>query len=473
MNDLPVDSATALVHAFRRGTLSPVEATRVALDRIRAFDGAVNAFILVDEDGAMEAARASEARWRAGAPLGPVDGVPTTIKDATLTKGWPTLRGSLTIPRDQPWEEDAPAVARLRDSGAVFLGKTTTPEFAWKGVCDSALTGITRNPWDTSMTPGASSGGAAVAAALGMGWLHQGSDGGGSIRIPAGFSGVVGHKPSFGRVPTWPPTVQGTMSHTGPITRTVADAALMMNVIARPDVRDWMALPHDPRDWLVGLDDGVRGLRIAVSATLGYVTGLHPEIAAALADAVAAFRDLGAVVEEVDPGFPDPAAAFRILWYAGASQNLRRMTDEQRALVDPGLQQVAREAAAFTASDFIDAQMVRARMGVAMKALHERYDVLLTPTLPIPAFTAGQEVPDPTTQRRWPEWTPYCYPFNMTMQPAISIPCGLTQAGLPIGLQIIGPTHDDAMVLRVARAFEAARPFARIQAPRVTHHPRG
>ncbi|WP_291296313.1 amidase [Elioraea sp.] len=464
--DLPADSATALLHAFRRGTLSPVEATSAALARIRAFEPAVNAFVLVDEVGAMQAARQSEERWRAGRPLGVLDGVPSTIKDATLTRGWPTLRGSRTIARDQPWNDDAPVVARMREAGAVLLGKTTLPEFAWKGVCDSALTGTTRNPWDVRTTPGGSSGGAAVAAALGMGWLHQGSDGGGSIRIPAGFTGVVGHKPSFGRVPLWPPTVQGTLSHTGPITRTVADAALMLTAIARPDARDWMALPHDARDWRMGLSDGVRGWRIAASATLGYVRGLDDEVAAAFADAVSAFEALGATVEGVAPGFADPHDAFRILWYAGAAQNLRPMAPDLRALVDPGLREIAEEAERFSASDLIEAGMVRARMGVSMKALHERYDVLLTPTLPIPAFMAGQEVPDPARQTRWTEWSPYCFPFNMTMQPAISVPCGLTRAGLPIGLQIVGPAHDDALVLRAAAAFEAARPFARIDAPR-------
>ena len=463
---LPADSATALLHAFRRRTLSPVEATEAALARIRAFDPVVNAFVLVDEAGALAAARESEARWAAGRPMGPLDGVPTTIKDATLTRGWPTRRGSRTIAPDGPWEDDAPVVARLREAGAVLLGKTTTPEFAWKAVCDSPLTGITRNPWDIRTTPGASSGGAAVAAALGMGWLHQGSDGGGSIRIPAGFSGIVGLKASFGRVPIWPPTVQGTLSHTGPMTRTVEDAALMLTTIARPDPRDWMALPPADRDWRIGLAQGVRGMRIAASPRLGYVPDLHPEVAAAFDAAVATFRELGAVVEAADPGFEDPAPAFRVLWYAGASQNLRRMTPAQRALVDPGLQEVAAEAEAFSASDFIEAQVVRGRMGVAMGALHRRYDLLLTPTLPIPAFAVGQEVPDPGRQRRWTEWSPYCFPFNMTMQPAISIPCGLTAAGLPIGLQIVGPAHDDATVLRAAAAFEAARPFPRIDAPR-------
>jgi aspartyl-tRNA(Asn)/glutamyl-tRNA(Gln) amidotransferase subunit A len=227
-----------------------------------------------------------------------------------------------------------------------------------------------------------------------------------------------------------------------------------------------MSLPYDGRDWRIGLGTGVRGMRFAVSPKLGYVRDLDPEVAAAVAGAAAVFEELGAVVEQVDPGFEDPAEAFRVLWYSGAAQNLRRMTPAQRALVDPGLQEVAAEAERFTASDVIEANIVRARIGVAMKALHERYDALLTPTVPIPAFTAGQEVPDPARYHRWPEWAPTCFPFNMTMQPAISVPCGLTAGDLPIGLQIVGPPHDDAAVLRIARAFEHAARFPRIAAPR-------
>ncbi len=191
-------TATELLSRYAAKTLSPVEATRAALDRIGRCNAAVNAYCLIDEPGAMEAARASEARWMRGEPQGLVDGVPCSIKDLVLTKGWPTLRGSLTISPDQSWEEDAPCVARLREHGAVLLGKTTTPEFGWKGVTDSPLTGITRNPWNLTKTPGGSSGGAAVAAALGMGALHIGTDGGGSIRIPSAFTGIVGIKPTYG-----------------------------------------------------------------------------------------------------------------------------------------------------------------------------------------------------------------------------------------------------------------------------------
>lgn len=241
-SDLTRLSARELVDAFRAGVLSPVEAARACLDRIAAVDGGVNAFCLVDEEEALASARASEARWRAGAPLGPVDGVPTAIKDIFLTRGWPTLRGSRLIDPDQPWEEDAPSTARLRESGAVLVGKTTTPEFAWKGVTDSTLTGITRNPWDLTRTPGGSSGGAAAALAAGMVPLATGTDGGGSVRIPASFCGIVTIKPTYGLVPLFPASPFGTLAHAGPMTRTVEDAAVMLDVMARPDSRDWSGL---------------------------------------------------------------------------------------------------------------------------------------------------------------------------------------------------------------------------------------
>ena len=231
-------SATELLHAYARKTLSPVEATKAVLAQIDKYDGTFNAFRLVDEARALEAARASEARWVKGVPAGLVDGVPTTIKDLVATKGWSTRRGSLSSSEDGPWDEDHPLVGKLRAHGAVLLGKTTTPEFGWKGVTDSLLTGITRNPWDPSKTTGGSSGGAAAAAAACMGALHHGSDGGGSIRMPAGYTGIYGIKPTFGRVPTWPASGFGSLSHQGPMTRTVADAALMLTVMAQPDPKD-------------------------------------------------------------------------------------------------------------------------------------------------------------------------------------------------------------------------------------------
>jgi aspartyl-tRNA(Asn)/glutamyl-tRNA(Gln) amidotransferase subunit A len=457
-------SAAELRHLYRTRQLSPVETTRAVLGRIERFDPEVNAFCLVDEERALAAARESEARWHKGAPCGLLDGVPATIKDLVLTRHWPTLRGSLAIARDQPWEEDAPATARLREHGAVLIGKTTTPEFGWKAVTDCALTGITRNPWDTSKTPGGSSGGAAVAAALGMGVLHVGSDGGGSIRIPAGFTGIFGLKPSFGRVPAYPASPFGTVAHIGPMTRTVSDAALMLNVLALPDSRDWFALPYDGRDYRIGLEDGVRGLRVGFSPTLGFVD-VAPEVAALVADAAAAFVELGAIVEQVDSVMADPIDIFEPHWYVGAANLLRSFSAAQRAQMDPGLQEIAAAGAQIPLMDYLTAVRRRAELGAAMRRFHDTYDLLLTPTLPIAAFEAGQERPDLVRQPRWINWAPFSNPFNLTQQPAATVPSGLTAAGLPVGLQIVGPMHADALVLCAARAFEAARPWPLPDAP--------
>src|SRR6204780_113361 len=235
-------SATELVGLYRRRELSPVEATRAVLARIDSRNAATNAYCLVRDDEALASAKQSEQRWRAGEPAGLLDGVPVSVKDLLLTSGWPTLRGSLTIDKAGPWNVDAPAVARLREHGAVLLGKTTTPEFGWKGVTDSPLTGVTRNPWDPGRTAGGSSGGAAAAVASGLGPLALGTDGGGSIRIPASFCGIVGLKPTHGRVPVYPPGTFGTPSHVGPMARTVADAALLLDAIGSPDFRDPLAL---------------------------------------------------------------------------------------------------------------------------------------------------------------------------------------------------------------------------------------
>ena len=251
-------SAAELLSLYRRKKLSPVEVTKAVHERMRTLNPALNAFCVLDFESSLNAARQSERRWLKGEPRGLLDGVPASIKDLIVTKGWPTLRGSKTVDPKGPWNDDAPVVARLREHGAVLLGKTTTPEFGWKGVTDSALTGVTRNPWNPKMTPGGSSGGAAAAVAAGMGALAVGTDGGGSIRIPCGFTGLFGLKPSFGRVPAWPLSPMGTVAHLGPMTRTVQDAALMMNVITLPDARDWHALPHDARDYRVGLEDGVK-----------------------------------------------------------------------------------------------------------------------------------------------------------------------------------------------------------------------
>jgi aspartyl-tRNA(Asn)/glutamyl-tRNA(Gln) amidotransferase subunit A len=459
MSDNPISlSATALLGHYRKKTLSPVEVTRAVLARIAALQPSLNAFLLVDEAAALAAARASEARWMQGAPQGLLDGVPATVKDVMIARGWPTLRGSKSVRRDQPWDEDSPMVARLREQGAVLLGKTTTPEFGWKAIGDSPLTGITRNPWNKERTPGGSSAGAAVAAATGMGPLHLGSDGGGSIRIPSSFTGVFGIKPTFGLVAAAPPSPFAVVSHTGPMTRTVEDAALMLSVIAAWDARDPYALPPAKRDYRGGLEGGVKGLRVAYSPTLGYAK-VDPEVARLVEAAVRALEAQGAIVERADPGFASPRDAFWALWCAGCAKVVSGMDAPQRAQVDPGMQVAAERGARLSAVDLINAEGERALLMQKTNAFLARYDVLLTPTVAVPALPVGQDLNDPKTEEIWIDWTPFSYPFNMSRQPAASIPCGFTSAGLPVGLQAVAALDRDALVLRVARAYETAHPF--------------
>lgn len=453
-------SALDLLKWYREKAISPVEVTRAVLDQISKYDGALNAFVLVDEKSALDQARASEARWQAGTPMGLVDGVPTTVKDILLTKGWPTLRGSKSVDAAGPWEDDAPVVARLKENGAVLVGKTTTPEFGWKGVTDSPRTGITRNPWNPAMTSGGSSGGASSACAAGMGALHLGTDGGGSIRIPSGFTGIFGHKPSFGRVPAWPLSPFGTVSHIGPMTRSVGDAALMLQVLSGSDSRDWAALPPTKVDYLKYLSKTIKGKRIAYSPSLGYAY-VHPEVAAAVRQAVQQLEKLGAVVDEVDPGFENPLPIFNTLWWSGARFALRNFTDKQIDELDPGLREVFTEGAKITLSDYMEATLARGELGIQMKKFHEQYDFLVTPTLSVPAFEVGKLSPQELDEvGAWVDWTPFSYPFNLTQQPACSIPCGLTEDGLPIGLQIVGAMHDDEGVLMAANAYEGVSPVS-------------
>ncbi|WP_340118201.1 amidase [Pelagibius sp. 7325] len=450
-------SVAELLDGYKQRSLSPKDVIEAVLARIDAVDAAVNAFARVDRAGALAAAEASARRWQAGAPVGPLDGVPTTVKDLLLMKGESAGMGSKVMRLTAPADEDSPAVARLKEAGAILIGTTHSPEIGWKAVTDGPAFGVTRNPWNTERTPGGSSGGAAAAAALGMGTLHIGTDGGGSIRIPAGFTGIAGLKPSFGRVPAYPASAFGTVAHVGPMARSIADCAAMLNVLAKPDVRDWFALPGDGIDYLHGLGCGIKGLRVAYSPDLGYVK-VDPEVASVVAKAAKLFEALGASVEEVDPGFDCPLDIFHKHWFSGALNRTRDLTPRQIGDLDPGLQEIIAEARGFSLLDYMQAVDRRAALGRTMRRFHETYDLLITPTLPLPAFDAGLEFPAGGGYRRWTEWAAFSYPFNLTQQPAASVPCGFTSDGLPVGLQIVGPMHQDAAVLRAASAFEAACP---------------
>ena len=271
-------TASELSALFASRDLSPVEVTEGCIARIEALDAEINSFCHMDVETSRAMAEASEARWLAGEPLSPLDGVPVAVKDLLITKGWPTLRGSRTVDPNQAWDADAPTVARLREAGAVLIGKTTTPEFGWKGSTDSPLTGVTRNPWNKHKTPGGSSGGTSAAIAARFCPIGLGTDGGGSIRIPASFSGIYGLKPSFGRVPAYPLSPFGTLAHVGPMSRTALDSAMLMNVIARPDARDWHSLPFYPTDYAAEIETPLAGKRIAFSPRMGFADRVLPEI---------------------------------------------------------------------------------------------------------------------------------------------------------------------------------------------------
>ncbi|MBM3478611.1 MAG: amidase [Alphaproteobacteria bacterium] len=449
-------TAEALGAAFAARRLSPVEAARAAIARIRRHDARLNAFALVDEEGALAMARESERRHAEGRPLSPIDGMPTTIKGLSPVRGWPNQRGSRAVDPVPSIEESSPVVA-LREAGAMFIGLTTTPEFGWKGLTDSPLTGITRNPWNAGRTPGGSSGGAAVAAACGFGTLHQGSDGAGSVRIPAAFTGVFGIKATFGRVPAYPASPFRAVSHIGPLTRCVRDSAIMLNALQRPDPRDPTGLPFDGRDWLEGIEGGVRGLRIGYSRTLGGRARVHPDVAARVEAAVRTLAAIGAEVEEVDPALPDHAEAMLAMWASAAARLRRLLPRERLGLLDPGLVAMMEIGERVSIDDWYAADATRMAMGRAMGAFHQRFDVLVTPMMPMPAFAAGQDFSEPG-QRTWMDWSPFTYPFNMTRQPAASVPCGFASDGLPVGLHVVGPMHGEAVVLRVARAYERAVP---------------
>jgi aspartyl-tRNA(Asn)/glutamyl-tRNA(Gln) amidotransferase subunit A len=452
-------TAAELAEAYRAGEASPVEAAEACLGRIDALDASINAFCLVDHEASMAEAEASEARWRDGAPLSPLDGVPVAIKDLLLTRGWATRRGSLTVDHSGPWTEDAPSVARLREAGAVLIGKTTTPEFGWKGSTDSPLTGITRNPWNLKKTPGGSSGGSSAALAARLCPLALGTDGGGSIRIPASLAGVYGLKPSFGRVPAYPLSPFGTVAHLGPMSRTVQDSAMLLNVIAKPDARDWHSLSYDGTDYATRLGEGLKGKRVAYSPRLGYVKRVLPEVEALVAAAAKTFEELGAHVEQVDPGLDDPGAMFQTLWWAGAGFLLGDLPPEKKAQLDPGLRRMADEGAAIPLRQYLNANAARGVYGSKMRVFMEKFDFLLTPAVATTAFDVGQLSPLGDDGKAWMAWTPFSFPFNLTQQPAASINCGFTSEGLPVGLQIVGRMFDDAGVLAASAAYEAANPL--------------
>ncbi|MBW3634308.1 MAG: amidase [Chloroflexi bacterium] len=464
MNDsIAFHSAQELRALYGARKLSPVDVARTLLARIERINPLLNAFTVVTPELALEQAQAAERSYARG-DAAALAGIPVSIKDLTPTRGIRTTRGSLVDPDWVP-ADDAPVVERLYAAGAVMLGKTNTPELGWKGDSGNRVFGPSFNPWDVKKSPGGSSGGAAAAVAAGLGPLAQGSDGAGSIRIPASFCGIFGFKQSFGLVPQYPPSAVGDLSHIGPMTRTVGDAALMLDAMAGADPRDrlsWssgIAYEH-------GLQRGVQGLRVAWSPTLGYAHVSH-DVRESTKQAVMVFQELGCDIEQVDPGLPDPANILDVIWSSAMAGYFTGRLDDVRDRLDPGLLVVIDRAASLSAADLASALQRRNGYYSGMREFMERFDLLLTPTLPVTAFTAGMDEPDGWRRSTLAplDWTPFTFPFNLTGQPAASVPCGFDRNGLPIGLQIVGRWRDDPIVLRAAAAFEAARPWTATKPP--------
>ncbi|AWF82486.1 amidase [Microbulbifer sp. A4B17] len=458
MNDFVGMTALELLRGYRAKTFSPVEVAEELLNQIERLNRHVNAFCLVDRETSLAYARESERRYMFDAAKGLLDGVPVAVKDVFYTPMWPTVFGSQVIDPETTLGCAAPCIAALQRHGYIPIGKTTLPEFGWKAVTDNAIDGITRNPWDRDRTPGGSSGGAAVAISLGLSPLAVGADGGGSIRIPASFCGVVGFKPSFGQVPHWPLGTFSSLMHVGPLASTVEDCALMMNVISEPDYRDIRGIPRRKFDFLAAIGGrqvaGIKKLRIAYSPSLGYANP-DPIVERSVSDSVMLFQELGADVVAVDPDIDDPSAAFGCLFCAGIASILRAMDSTRRQLVEPQLLEVAEQADKISLPDYLDVLKWRDNFVERLQLFFLKYDLLVTPTLPITAFAAGVNVPENNPGSMWYSWTPYTYPFNLSGHPAISLNCGFSKSGLPIGLQIVGRKYADEIVLCAAAALQS------------------
>ena len=463
--ELGFTPATELARLIRTKALSPVEATRAVLERIERVNPVVNAFCTLTADAALAAAREAERAVTSGAPLGPLHGVPYSIKDLNFTKGVPTMGGSFIFQHRVP-DADAAFIPRLQKAGGIFLGKTTSPEFGWKALGDSPLTGITRNPWNTATTTGGSSAGAAAAVAAGLGPLHQGSDGAGSIRISSSFCGIYGLKPSYGRVPMWPVSNNDYTSHNGPMTRTVGDAALMLSVMAGPDDRDRTSLEGALADYVGQLRRDLNGLRVAWSPDLGGLR-VDPEVATVVRAAVRAFEELGCVVEEAKPGFVDTHEMIRVMWSAHMAGNYAPHLPQWRAQMDPGLVACIEDGLRVSLVEYLQMRDRKMTFWDSVRPLFERYALLLTPSVSVTALEVGRLNPPDFPQHAWDwfPWASFSYPFNFTGQPAATVPAGFTAAGMPVGLQIVGRRFDDLTVLQASAAFETARPWARHRPP--------
>jgi aspartyl-tRNA(Asn)/glutamyl-tRNA(Gln) amidotransferase subunit A len=456
-HDFDAMTAVELREAIARREVSPVEITRRALEKAAATQSSLNAFFLLMPDQAMAAARAAEQAVMRGDPLGLLHGVPFSAKDLIAVGGERFAFGSRCMAENVA-AADAPSVERAKAAGGILIGKTTTSEFGCKAVGDSPLTGVTRNPWNLGKTPGGSSAGAAASVAAGVTPLALGTDGGGSIRIPCALTGLAGIKGQFGRVPVWPVSATTTLSHVGPMARTVEDAALLFMAIAGYDARDPYAVAGPVPDLLAAGRTDVRGLRVAYSPTLGYARP-DAEVLRVVGAAAKQFEQLGCSVELVERVFDsDPVDIWSAEFYAGAGTRLRPFLERQRELIDPAVADMLEMALRQELREYYAKVFERYALRDKLRNFFERYDILLSPVLPVSSLDAGKNVPDRLTDRNPVSWVYYTYPFNLTGQPAASVCAGFASDGMPVGLQIVGRALGEYDVVRAAAAFEHAQP---------------
>lgn len=465
------EDATTLAALIRSGDVSAQEVTQAAINRMELRESQIQAFCTATPQLALQHAAAVDAKRARGETLGALAGVPLAVKDLICTAGVKTTSGSHAYADFVP-EEDDITVERLLAADAVLLGKTTAPEFGYSGVGHNPLFPSPRNPWDLSKTPGGSSAGSGAALAARLCPIALGSDGGGSVRIPAAHCGVFGLKASMGRVPLWPgcrderyPGVSSweSLEHIGPMTRSVRDSALMMSVMAGPDMRDRHSIPCNDVDWLASLDNPLSGLRIAFSADFGYIA-VDPEVRDIVTQAARRFaRELGAELDEVDPGIADEGATFAALVaFESDLTGMRHMQSELGSRMSPHLSAMLQRD--WRAETFTDANTTRKKLCNQMWRFMQHYDLLLSPTLAVPPFPLNMQGPETIDGRmvRSDHWLSFCFPFNFTGQPAASVPAGFTASGLPIGMQIVGRHLDDGLVLAASAAFERIQPWNHI-----------
>lgn len=468
--DLCFTPALDLGRMIRTREVSPVEIATAVLERLERLNPTLHAFLTPTPDLALSAARAAEARVLRGALLGPLDGIPVSIKDLEPVAGVRCTYGS-------KWTEDNIATAdgvasgRIRAAGGVILGKTNTPHFGYKDMCDNFVSEACKNPWHLERTSGASSGGAGSAVASGLGPVAHGSDGAGSVRIPAALCGIFGMKPSLGRVPYSPAAdYWGGRSHIGPMTRTVRDAAMFLGIMAGPDERDPLSIDGPVPDFLASVEGDLKGLRVVWSPDLGYAP-VDADVRRATEAAARRFADFGCTVEERNPVWDDPYEFHQVLYHVGIGTRITERAEEHPDWIEPTMRVMLDDAKRYSAIQYQSAILARTRFYEQARAWFEDVDILLTPQMPVGAWSY---VPGPnegpTTiggqkPRSMYDRLHFTYPFNLTNQPAATVPCGFTDDGLPIGLQIVGKWHADATVLRAAACFEAAQPWAHLRPP--------